>query len=419
MSQRCLIWFNRDLRIKDNAVLSWLDETEGQAVGLVIEPEYQSAHQREFFQQSVVDLKKNLKQANVDLFFIAGSPEIEIVRWVQKYAIQTVLVTKVFNTRDQEAIQKVELALSTNTTAELKSFDQGTLLHQEDLPFALDKLPPTFTPFRKLVEASWTVRAEEKSEPRLKGFEAIAPSATQFVEIKGGECPLPYDFHGGETSAWLRLKEYIWDTRSIDVYKETRNGMLNKNDSSKFSPWLANGSLSARSIYHEIKKYEQIHGANDSTYWLIFELLWRDYFKFLSLKIGKQLFSLNGSLKRQVEWKEDNEIYASWCSGTTGLDFIDANMKEIVHSGWMSNRGRQNVASHFAKQLRLKWTLGARFFEDHLIDNDVESNWGNWQYLAGVGTDPRDRDFNVQRQADYYDADFKYRNKWLEKTHRG
>ena len=97
------------------------------------------------------------------------------------------------------------------------------------------------------------------------------------------------------------------------------------------------------------------------------------------------------------------------------MDFIDANMKELVQTGWMSNRGRQNVASYFSKQRKQNWVRGAEFFAKHLVDYDVESNWGNWQYLAGVGADPRDRDFNIQRQAEHYDPDFKYRNKWLKK----
>jgi len=86
-------------------------------------------------------------------------------------------------------------------------------------------------------------------------------------------------FKGGETEALARLKYYLWDTDLLAKYFQTRNGMLGGDYSTKFSPWLAHGNLSARTIYHEIKKYESERKANKSTYWVIFELLWRDYFR--------------------------------------------------------------------------------------------------------------------------------------------
>ena len=88
-------------------------------------------------------------------------------------------------------------------------------------------------------------------------------------------------------------------------------------------------------------------------------------------------------------------------------------MRELLETGWMSNRGRQNVASFWAKTLQGDWRRGARWFAQQLIDHDPESNWGNWQYLAGVGFDPRDRVFNLERQAELYDPDGAYQRRWL------
>jgi deoxyribodipyrimidine photo-lyase len=88
-------------------------------------------------------------------------------------------------------------------------------------------------------------------------------------------------------------------------------------------------------------------------------------------------------------------------------------MIELKKTGWMSNRGRQNVASYFAKNLLLDWRIGAAYFESQLIDYDVHSNYGNWMYLSGVGNDPRDRKFNIKTQAENYDGDFIFQNLWL------
>ena len=102
-------------------------------------------------------------------------------------------------------------------------------------------------------------------------------------------------------------------------------------------------------------------------------------------------------------------------SGNTGDPFVDANMRELLFTGWMSNRGRQNVASYLVHQMKQDWRKGAAWFESLLIDYDPASNYGNWMYAAGVGNDPRDRVFNTKRQAAMYDKDGKFQQLWLNK----
>lgn len=145
---------------------------------------------------------------------------------------------------------------------------------------------------------------------------------------------------------------------------------------------------------------------------LLYELEWRDYFKFLALRSGDRLFRAQGLRNEERESSPDQKQFERWCAGETGNDFIDANMRELKVSGWMSNRGRQNVASFLAKIMKLPWLWGASWFEENLIDFDVETNQGNWMYLAGVGTDPRDRIFNPDLQAENYDGDGAYRKRW-------
>ena len=179
---------------------------------------------------------------------------------------------------------------------------------------------------------------------------------------------------------------------------------------------MANGSLSAKTIYYKIKEYEQEFGSNQSTYWVIFELIWRDYFKYISLKYDAKIFKIGGILEKNYEWKTNEEVVQKWINGETKDDFVNANMIELKETGWMSNRGRQNVASYFAKELLLDWRIGATYFESLLLDYDVHSNYGNWMYVAGVGNDPRDRKFNTKLQAERYDSNHKFRHIWLEKT---
>jgi deoxyribodipyrimidine photo-lyase len=110
--------------------------------------------------------------------------------------------------------------------------------------------------------------------------------------------------------------------------------------------------------------------------------------------------------------KQAND-FLKWKNGKTGVPFVDANMRELLHTGFMSNRGRQNVASFLINDLKLSWQLGAKHFEEYLIDYDVASNYGNWSYLAGKGNDPRtNRYFNIERQRQTYDPQNSYINLW-------
>jgi len=222
-------------------------------------------------------------------------------------------------------------------------------------------------------------------------------------------------YGGGEPEARRRMHDYICTCDALRTYKETRNGLLGANYSSKFSPALAVGTLSPRTIYHEVKRYEADRIANDSTYWLVFELLWRDYFQFVMQKFGSHVFHSRGLRPAPVVWRRDSVLFEQWRLGHTGVPFVDANMRELLHTGFMSNRGRQNVASYLTKDLHLDWRWGAAWFESQLIDYDVCSNWLNWAYVAGVGNDPReDRYFNIARQAERYDPQGAYVHAWLK-----
>ena len=225
-----------------------------------------------------------------------------------------------------------------------------------------------------------------------------------------------FPFKGGSVAAYLRIQHYFWDTKKLSFYKQTRNGLIGIDYSSKLSAWLANGAISAREIYWKTKKYEKEVGKNQSTYWLIFELIWRDYFKYISLKHGTKIFKLGGIIEKKYEWKKSYKLFESWCQGNTLEPFVNANMIELNKTGWMSNRGRQNVASFLSKNLLLDWRMGAAYFESLLIDYDVHSNYGNWMYVSGVGNDPRDRKFNVRSQAERYDSSGKYQRIWNQNT---
>jgi deoxyribodipyrimidine photo-lyase len=184
--------------------------------------------------------------------------------------------------------------------------------------------------------------------------------------------------------------------------------------STKFSPWLANGSISPRFLLQALRNYEHENGGNDSTYWIYFELLWREYFQWYADHFQQRLFSFKGTNSRKPLTSFYPQRFKQWVNGTTPWAIVNACMKELQHTGYLSNRGRQLVASCLVNELALDWRCGAAYFEQQLLDYDVGSNWGNWQYIAGVGPDPRGgRHFNLAKQAQIYDPQGDYRQQWL------
>jgi deoxyribodipyrimidine photo-lyase len=226
---------------------------------------------------------------------------------------------------------------------------------------------------------------------------------------------ISFELRGGENPALNRLKYYFNDSNLIATYKETRNGMVGTDYSSRLSPWLALGNISARTVFDYIVQYENDVVSNESTYWLIFELLWRDFFQ-LQLQIhGDAFFKRKGIQGKEIRFRQNDKVFWKWANGETGDELVDANMRELNTTGWMSNRGRQNVASYLIHDLGTDWRWGAAYLESQLIDYDPASNYGNWMYIAGVGNDPRPfRKFNTQGQAERYDEDGSYRSLWLK-----
>ena len=183
--------------------------------------------------------------------------------------------------------------------------------------------------------------------------------------------------------------------------------------STKFSPWLASGYISARQVYDFLLSYEFNVIKNESTYWIFFELLWRDYFRLIFKKYGKKIFHRYGLGLSDEKVSHSDENFELWKEGRTDSNFINAGMKELKETGFLSNRMRQIVASYLVNELSCDWRAGAAWFESQLIDYDVSSNHCNWAYIAGHGTDPRGgRHFNIQKQKSTYDPYGSYEKLW-------
>jgi deoxyribodipyrimidine photo-lyase len=426
---RALVWFKTDLRLHDNETLIkamsqydeiipvyCFDDNHFKTTNFGLKKT--GSFRAQFLIESLIDLDCNLRKVGSGLVVVKGCPEIKLLELVKQYDVKKVFSKAEVAFEEIETQKKVEQALN-NTNCNFETVSTNTLYHPDDLPFTLDKIPFIFTDFRKQVEAKSSVRKIFSKPTSINSpvIEAIELPTMEQLGLKSCvvDCRAAFTFIGGETEAQKRLKQYTFESKSISTYKHTRNGMIGVNYSSKFSAALSMGCLSAIDIYNEVKDYELKYGSNESTYWLIFELIWRDYFYFMMKKYPYQYFTKNGIKKPIPNQKSHNKIvFKKWINGHTENDFINANMLELKYTGFMSNRGRQNVASYLCHDLKLDWRYGAAYFEEQLIDYDVSSNWCNWAYIAGVGNNPRNNAvFNVEKQADEYDKNKSYRNLWL------
>jgi deoxyribodipyrimidine photo-lyase len=365
-----IVWYRNDLRVHDHEPLWKASQKTTNVFPVYIFDPRQFEElsigfsktgwlRTQFLIESVQNLRKNLQSISSGLIVRIGKPEEILPRLAIELEAEAVYCSEEVTSEETSVDAQVEDALKAMGKS-MSFFWTSTLFHIDDLPFDIDQLPDVFTQFRNRVEKSCHVRSCFDTPYALLFKTNVSIGTMPTAEsLLGYSSDATTHYVGGEDAANQRLKEYFWEQDLLKVYKETRNEMLGMDFSSKFSVWLANGCISPRYIYQQVQEYEYQRVKNDSTYWLIFELLWRDYFRFVSMKYGNRIFSAKGIKQDQhVQWSQNKRIFELWKNGETGIPLIDANMKELLDTGFMSNRGRQNVASFLVKDLKIDWTWG-------------------------------------------------------------
>ncbi|KAB5560128.1 putative cryptochrome [Coniochaeta sp. 2T2.1] len=444
-------------------------------------------HRAKFIAETVWDLKSSLEDLGSGLVLRAGDHArvvSSLVKGFRKnlYKVGAVWITGLVGSEEVGQERAVsEACKSLDVDFKLWS-DEKYFIDDRDLNFGTPKeLPPVFTTYLRSVEPLREKPRSVLSPPARSSLPAfpessiIAPQAKPFtvpneyddledalvrpVERCAGRQPAfpkeaksAHPFKGGEKAAHKRLEDVV-RSEVAKNYKDTRNGLLGEDFSTKFSAYLAQGTLTARQIHAALLEYEDGkselyakasgfgQGENEGTKAVRNELLWRDYMRLYHKKFDDKLFRAHGLKgddpkyqdggEKRLHWKtadkstaeagQESEpaaiakIIERFNAGTTGMGLIDAAQRELMFTGYTSNRARQNVANFLAKHLGIDWRYGAEWYEMMLIDYDVSSNWANWQYVAGVGNDPRSesRLFNPVKQAFDYDKQGDYVRTWV------
>jgi deoxyribodipyrimidine photo-lyase len=412
-----IFWFRNNLRLHDNYPLVQCIKDSTSISFVYIVNRYlkildgEENHKNKFLIDALNQLRTNLSKLGHELYVIEGEPSVLFSSIAKQHQINKIYCEKIISPYEKDE----ELSI---TQPDVVSYWDSSLLNTEDLEFDVSNLPDTFTTFRKKVESKPITVTLSESLTLPKHADLLNIKSCQLPNYKNtyrGSVDFLNHYTICENGAQKYVKDYFSDNKALE-YKQTRNELMGNDFSTKFSVWLAHGLISARQIFTSLKNYEENNGANESTYWILFELLWRDYFRFLHFKYDRKLYFPFGLKNKEInETSQDNII--SLEEANTESSFINAGIRELQNSGFLSNRMRQILASFIIFEMKIEWRIGADFFQKYLIDFDIYSNQGNWIYIAGYGTDPRGgRRFNVEKQKNTYDIDNQYEMCWNENT---
>ncbi len=445
MSDVSILWLRTALRVHDNPVLAAALRHEYCLPIYVFDPSDQDPlaelaeltvgnaktrkvgeHRARFLLESLTDLQTRFEALGSGIVYRRGDP-VEVLQVLAKAALGadfgsgpveglSVYVDDQPGSEEQALFRRVGRTLEglSPKPVTLEVIWEKSVYHPDDIPFPPADNPSKFkdfwhgvtktTPVREPVQAPETMPGLPKGINRgdLPSLEDLGYTQAEIANSDTRAYP------GGETEGLARLAYYAFESEQLTNYRWTRNRSLGADYSSKWSAYLAQGCLSARHVWREVKRYEVEVKKNASTYWIIRELIWRDYYQIKALQYPRRMFWPKGVGKKDYDWKRDEDTFRRWATGTTGIPFLDAHMRELRETGFMSNRGRVNAASWLSRDQGVLWTWGAAWFESYLLDYDVASNWLNWSSQA-----TELRPTNPIWQGRKYDADGAYVYEWI------
>ncbi len=408
-----LYWFTDDLRVEDNpALFASSGDTALTCVYCIDDASFRTdrfgnkpigRHRWQFLCETLGDLDRALSELGQTVNILKGEPFSAISTLLDTAHFDRIIRAKQHTFRGDDPWQKLQ---SDFPGVRFDELDVSTLFSSEDLRFE-HTFPGTFSKFKKAV-GDLPYRVVKPVPDRLPA------STIKLEKVQLEPTTNSGVLTGGTKAADLHLAKYF-GSKAASTYKETRNNLSGENSSTGLSAWLANGSLSPLGAVRHLRQYEATHGANNSTGWILFELLWREFFRWYAEFHGDKLYAFEGVIGRRPLTTFYGERFTKWRTGQTPWRIVNACMNELNATGFLSNRGRQIAASCLVNELALDWRCGAQYFEEMLVDYDPCSNFGNWQYIAGVGADPQGgRHFNLEKQAATWDADFAYRDQWAK-----
>tara|TARA_B100000809_G_scaffold94798_1_gene93447 strand:+ start:1114 stop:2403 length:1290 start_codon:yes stop_codon:yes gene_type:complete len=391
-----VFWLRRDLRIADNTaffkalelgvpvlpififdneILTELDEDDARV---------------NFIHQSLTAINEQLNLQNSSIRVFNCSVDNAWEQLVNEYEIDTVFVNDDYEPYAQKRDARISSFLLKNeikfySYTDHVVFKPGTILKDDGLPYTV------YTPFKK----KW-LKHFENNKPEI----LPDPNYDHLLKII-------YDFPTIEDIGFSHsaINVEAFNLSEIDNYEITRD-VPSLDATSYLGPHLRFGTVSVRSIIEQLSSSDDV---------FLSELIWREFFIQIMFKYPR-VISENFKIKYNgIVWRNNEEEFDLWCKGKTGYPIVDAGMRQLNKTGYMHNRVRMITASFLCKHLLIDWKWGEAYFAKKLLDYELASNNGNWQWVAGTGCDaaPYFRVFSPSAQTLKFDSDLKYIKKWV------
>lgn len=404
MEKIIFFWFRRDLRLDDNKALYEALNQSYKVITIfifdsdILEKLKDKKDKRvNFIYQQLIEINQTLIKHGSSLLIKYGKPEEIWKNLLNEYDIYSVYANHDYEPSTIERDQKVQKILSTQNIPFITSKDQ-VIFEKEEILNNQGKPYTIYTPYKN----KWLEKFEQKnleyypSENHIDKFFKTSPF--NFISLKE---------IGFETNNFIEPSP-VFDKNIISNYDKFRDFPA-MDKTTHLGIHLRFGTISIRKAVETGKKLNAV--------WLS-ELIWREFFMMILFNFPHVV---KGSFRKEydnIKWNNDTEDFEKWCKGLTGIPIVDAGMRELNETGHMHNRVRMIVASFLTKHLLIDWRWGEKYFAEKLLDFELASNNGNWQWAAGTGCDasPYFRVFNPETQAKKFDPEGKYITKWVPES---
>ncbi len=425
-SRTGILWFRKDLRLHDNESLSKAIEKVDNIIPIYVfdkrlyegETSYDfpkiAKYRKDFIIESVLALREALKERGSNLIIRYGIAEDEIYQVGKECGASYIFCNRDGIAEEANIQNKLEVKMW-SLGAEMISNRGKMLFYTADMPFPVKHTPDTFTQFKKEVHKIVPVREPIPTPDYIN---------TELKKIKVGDIPdelgsgIPTEksgigeLQGGENVAIRRLS-MVEQFLESDAQKNKKNGALERYYTSHLSPWISTGCLSPKLLYKIVNPFAEakIYEAQK----IIDHLLYRDFCRLMAKKYENQIFLDEGITgEKHSSSKLDPSIAQKFIHGKTGLPLIDALVRKLTGTGYLTTKSRRLLASFLVYDLEQPWLYGAEFFESMLIDYDPASNYGNWAIIANRYYETTGKAYiNIVHQAEKFDPSGQFVKKWV------
>lgn len=397
-------WFRRDLRLEDNVGLFFALESKYAVIPLFIFDEdiLDSLPKNDarvgFIHDSLLKINSQLQEKGSSLLVKKGKTQDVWQALLQEFDVKEVFFNKDYEPYAIKRDFAISELLEANKTAHF-SFKDQVIFEEKEITKA-DGLPYTvYTPYKN----KW-----------LEKYNSMAPvqeydATEKFSNFHKNNFVFPTLLHIGFEESPIKVIPH--NLKNVANYHETRDFPA-LDSTTHLSPHLRFGTVSIRKLVNWAVHKNQV---------FLSELIWREFFMQILFSFPKVVTHNFKSAYDGIQWRNDEEDFKRWCSGTTGYPLVDAGMRELNETGYMHNRVRMVVASFLCKHLLINWQWGEAYFAEKLLDFELSANVGNWQWAAGTGCDaaPYFRVFNPEIQLKKFDEKGIYIRKWIKEFDLG